>query len=219
MLIKTLRNNNVGRLYVVSERKAFPRIKDESGWMGSDNPINQTIYESQEHETMEAERICRSRHYSFLCRKLGFSCAVASHITQFAEENVPYFFFAEPGDIWIDIKLSTPTRTYVLARRDPSHNWQSKFIHNYSPEKLYSYLTASPQNTMSRLQHYWRFQRNHDNWESRVEDGMIVADIASFVALLRNPLPNAARGINRSRQVTRRRRNNRASHTENENEN
>ena len=77
-----------------------------------------TFDTSQEDETREAERKCHVRHYSILCRELGFSCAVASHITRFVGEDDLPFFFAEPGDIWIDIKLSTPTRTYVLALGD-----------------------------------------------------------------------------------------------------
>jgi hypothetical protein len=200
-LIKTLRNNNIGRLYVVSERKAFPRIKNENGWMGYGN-ANGIIYESQEHETMEAERICNSRHYSFLCRDLGFSCAVASLITRFAMEDVP-FFFAEPGDIWIDIKLSTPTRTYVLARRRHNFNWQTKFIERRSLSKQLSYLTASPADSKYRLPlDYWTFTRN-----------LCVPPCA------RNSSSSTTRGRNRSRQVGRRRRNNAASRNTQERDN
>jgi len=110
--IKTHRNNNVGRLYVVSERKAFRKINREQGEM-ADGP---TTYESQAHEALEAERICSCRHFSFLCRDLGLPCNVCTLVTRFVEED-PEFIFAEPRDIWIDIRLSTPNRTYVLARK------------------------------------------------------------------------------------------------------
>jgi hypothetical protein len=77
------------------------------------------IYESsQEHEVQEAEENCknfRKRHLSFLCRELGLPCQVASQISQYV--IAPPFIFAEPGDVWIDIRLSTPKRTHVLARR------------------------------------------------------------------------------------------------------
>jgi len=152
VLIKTLRNNNHGRLYVVSERKAFPRINKESRWMNCDQ-TNQTIYESQEHETLEAERICNVRHYSFLCRKLGFSCAVASLITRFALEDTP-FFFAEPGDIWIDIKLSTPVRTYVLARKRQNYNVQSTFIKQFNSAQQLKYLILGPGESKLRLRQF-----------------------------------------------------------------
>lgn len=109
--IVTKRNNNLGRLYVVSKRKAFQLIKNEVCSMKD----AEFPFESQEHETKEAERICRS-HHSFLCQQLGLPCQVASHISQYAIHDPPYIF-AEPGDVWIDIRLSTPVRTYVLARR------------------------------------------------------------------------------------------------------
>ena len=61
--------------------------------------------------------ICKCRHFSFLCRKLGLPCSASALITSFVHHQ-PFFIFAEPGDIWIDIRLSTPVRTYVLARRE-----------------------------------------------------------------------------------------------------
>jgi len=66
------------------------------------------VYESQEHEEQAAEEICndfRKRHKSFLCRDLGLPCHVASHIFQYVV--APPSIFAEPGDVWIDIRLST----------------------------------------------------------------------------------------------------------------
>jgi hypothetical protein len=74
------------------------------------------VYESFEQEVEHAERIMNSRHYSILCQGLGLPCHVATLITRYVEEK-PEFIFAEPGDIWIDIRLSTPKRTYVLARK------------------------------------------------------------------------------------------------------
>jgi len=111
-LVVTHRNNNLGRLLVVSERKAFRLIETEQGVMRDPD----IVYESQEHEAEEAERICNSRHFSCLCQDLGLPCHVATLITRYADDK-PAYFFAEPGDIWIDIRLTTPVRTYVLARR------------------------------------------------------------------------------------------------------
>jgi hypothetical protein len=114
-IIKTELNHNIGRLYVVSDRKAFRLIDNEKGPMRYEG----IIYESsQEHEVQEAEENCknfRKRHLSFLCRELGLPCQVASQISQYV--IAPPFIFAEPGDVWIDIRLSTPKRTHVLARR------------------------------------------------------------------------------------------------------
>jgi hypothetical protein len=109
-IIKTKLNHTIGRLYVVSDRKAFRLIDNEKGPMRDER----IVYESQEHEVQEAEENCKSlrkRHLSFLCRDLGLPCQVASQITQYV--IAPPFIFAEPGDVWIDI----PKRTYVLARR------------------------------------------------------------------------------------------------------
>ena len=64
------------------------------------------------------KRICRCRHYSFLCRDLNLPCSASALITMFLTQHPP-FIFAEPGDIWIDIRLSTPNRTYVFARPEP----------------------------------------------------------------------------------------------------
>ena len=111
-VIKTMRNNNIGRLYVVSERKAFRRTRHERRIMTD----GEEVYESFGQEVEHAERIMNSRHYSILCQGLGLPCHVATLITRYVEEK-PEFIFAEPGDIWIDIRLSTPKRTYVLARK------------------------------------------------------------------------------------------------------
>ena len=111
-MVVTKRNNNIGRLMVVSETKAFRRVDTEMEVMADPDQV----YESQLHETQEAERICRCRHYAWLCRDLGLPCATAALITQFV--TAP-FLFAQPGDVWIDIRLTTPVRTYVLARPCP----------------------------------------------------------------------------------------------------
>lgn len=96
---------------MVSEQKAFQQIQVESGMMRDGD----AVYESQAHEAQEAKCICKCRHYAFLCRDLGLPCAAAAVITQYVVEHPP-FIFAEPGDLWLDIRLTTPNRTYVLAR-------------------------------------------------------------------------------------------------------
>ena len=55
--------------------------------------------------------------FSFFCREHGLPCSASAFINFFVRHQ-PFFIFAEPGDIWIDIRLSTPVRTYVLARRE-----------------------------------------------------------------------------------------------------
>eukprot|EP00979_Chaetoceros_neogracilis_P002418 scaffold419_cov185-Chaetoceros_neogracile.AAC.3 len=115
--IKKELNNNIGQLYVVSDRKAFRLIDRE-------NPlrIGGIVYESQEHEVQVAEENCenfRKRHLSFLCRDLGLPCQVASQISQYL--IAPPFVFAEPGDVWIDLRLKRKSMiNYVLVRRRKS---------------------------------------------------------------------------------------------------
>lgn len=112
-LVVTKKNNNLGRMYVVSERKAFCRIHKEAGLM-TDEPV--TTSKLQKQEAIKAEQCCCSRHFLFLCRDLRLPCNVCVLITRFVIDDPP-FMFAEPGDIWIDISLSTSTTTYVLGRR------------------------------------------------------------------------------------------------------
>jgi hypothetical protein len=112
-LIVTKRNDNKGRIYRVESPKTFKLAHDESGSLADES----AIFYSQEQETDKARRICKCLHYSFLCREVGLPCSASALITEFIVERQP-FIFAEPGDIWIDIRLSTPSRTYVLARRD-----------------------------------------------------------------------------------------------------
>jgi len=109
-LIVTKRNDNKGRLYKVEKRKAFKlRTRVRGTW-------KKDVASSIEEEAIEAKRICKCRHFSFLCRELGLPCSASALITSFVTDQQPYIF-AEPGDIWIDIRLTTPVRTYVLARR------------------------------------------------------------------------------------------------------
>ena len=110
-LIVTKRNDNKGRIYRVDSPKAFKLVHNERGIIA--NEVSPGI--SQEQEANEAKRICKYRHFSFLCRDLGLPCSVSALVTSFLVETPPYIF-AQPGDIWIDIRLSTPNRTYVLAR-------------------------------------------------------------------------------------------------------
>ena len=110
-LIVTKRNDNKGRLYKVNAPKAFKLVHEETGIVTDES----APFESQEEEAREARKVCKSRHYSFLCHELGLPCSASALITQFVGEHKPYIF-AEPGDIWIDVRLSTPVRTYVLAR-------------------------------------------------------------------------------------------------------
>ena len=110
-LIVTKRNDNKGSLYKVNAPKAFKLVHEETGIVADES----APFESQEEEAREARKVCKSRHYSFLCRELGLPCSSSALITQFVGEHKPYIF-AEPGDIWIDVRLSTPVRTYVLAR-------------------------------------------------------------------------------------------------------
>ena len=111
-LIVTRLNDNKGRLYQVDRPKAFKLVHSEPGIVVDES----TPFDSQEHESEEARRICNCRHFSFLCRELGIPCAASALITKFVRRK-PFFIFAEPGDVWIDIRLSTPVRTYVLARK------------------------------------------------------------------------------------------------------
>ncbi|KAL3793258.1 hypothetical protein ACHAW5_002136 [Stephanodiscus triporus] len=113
-LIVTKRNDNKGRLYRVEQPKAFKLVKCETGVVVDES----TAFDSQDHESNEARRVCKCRHFSFLCRKLGLPCSASALITSFARR--PPFIFAEPGDVWIDIRLSSPVRTYVLARKELS---------------------------------------------------------------------------------------------------
>ncbi len=112
-LIVTKRNDNKGRLYRVDQPKAFKLVDSEGGVVANES----ASFDSQEHESMEARRICKCRHFSFLCGELGLPCSASALITSFVRHQ-PFFIFAEPGDIWIDIQLSAPVRTYVLARRE-----------------------------------------------------------------------------------------------------
>jgi hypothetical protein len=113
--IKKELNNNIGQVYVVSDRKAF-RLIDREKRPLRDGGI---VYESQEHEVQVAEKNCknfRKRHLSFLCRDLGLPCQVASQISQYL--IAPPFIFAEPGDVWIDLRISSKSiLRYVLVRR------------------------------------------------------------------------------------------------------
>ena len=111
-LVVTKLNDNKGRLYQVERPKAFKLVHGEPGIVVDES----TPFDSQEHESEEARRICNCRHFSFLCRELGIPCAASALITKFVCRK-PFFIFAEPGDVWIDIRLSTPVRTYVLARK------------------------------------------------------------------------------------------------------
>ena len=120
-LIITKRNNNRGRLYQVETPKAFKLIHDEIGIVADES----NSFLTQEHETNEARRICNCRHFSFLCHELGLPCSASVLITAFVRHQ-PFFIFAEPGDLWIDICLSTPVRTYVLTRKEISTGNQPK---------------------------------------------------------------------------------------------
>jgi hypothetical protein len=109
-----------GFLYVVSERKAFPIVQEQQGGSGSNDTESATI--------CHAEYIYNTRHYSFLCREMGLSCAVSTLITQYIGDDVvpkpcdyPPYLYAEPGDIWIDrtnkYLSGDIVRTFLLARR------------------------------------------------------------------------------------------------------
>lgn len=111
-LIVTKRNDNKGRLYRVDNPKAFKLVQSEVGVVADERASS----ESQEQEAIRARRICKCRHFSFLCQELGLPCSASALVTAFVTDAPP-FIFAEPGDIWIDIRLTTPNRTYVLARR------------------------------------------------------------------------------------------------------
>ncbi|KAL7522546.1 hypothetical protein ACHAWX_007255 [Stephanocyclus meneghinianus] len=110
-LIVTKRNDNKGRIYKVDAPKAFKLTSFEEGVVKNES----TSYESQQHEADIARRICVSKHYSFLCRDLKLPCSASAVVTSFLNRHQPYIF-AEPGDLWLDIRLTTPNRTYVLAR-------------------------------------------------------------------------------------------------------
>ncbi|KAL7552048.1 hypothetical protein ACHAWF_015281, partial [Thalassiosira exigua] len=112
-LVVTKQNDNKGRIYRVQSSKAFKLVSEETevGFEIQSRKSNQV------REAAKARRICKRRHLSFLCRKLGLPCAASALIAAFATEQS--YIFAEPGDIWIDICLSTKNRTYVLARRNP----------------------------------------------------------------------------------------------------
>ncbi|KAL7536468.1 hypothetical protein ACHAXR_007186 [Thalassiosira sp. AJA248-18] len=142
-LIVTKMNDNKGRIYKVQSRKALKLVNKTSKRSGE-----QISFDSQEHEVIKAERICKCRHFSFLCRKLGLPCSASALITAFVAIKHPPYIFAEPGDVWIDIRLSTPVSTYVLARREPAivfseemlmlraKNMRMKFLQNFSEEEL-----------------------------------------------------------------------------------
>ena len=127
-LIVTKKNDNKGRIFVVDEPKAFKLVHSETGVVA-----NEVSDMSQEHETLHARQSCESRHYSFLCRELGLPCSSALLVTSFLTNLHPYIF-AEPGDLWLDIRLTTPVNTYVLARRS------DKVVFPY--EKLFGRINA-----------------------------------------------------------------------------
>ena len=104
-------NDNKGRIYKVDVPKAFKLTMHEEGVVKNES----SSYELQQHEADVARRICMCKHYSFLCRELKLPCSASAVITGFLKTSLPYIF-AEPGDLWLDIKLSTPNRTYLLAR-------------------------------------------------------------------------------------------------------
>lgn len=110
-LIVTKKHDNKGRLYVINRPKAFMPVELESGTLLDES----SDLGSQEQEYMVSKNYFKRRHISFLCKRLGLPCAVSSIITSYVYANP--CIFAEPGDIWIDIRLTTPVRTYVLARK------------------------------------------------------------------------------------------------------
>ncbi len=110
-LIANHSHSIIGRFYTVSERKAFCNLEREQV-----AAHRERTFESQEEENNEADKICCSRHWSFLCQHLGLPCGAASLITRYADESPP-FIFAEPGDVWIDLNSSNHIRTFILARR------------------------------------------------------------------------------------------------------
>lgn len=107
-------NSRVGCISVASERKVFHRIDHEKGPM-----MDRECFESEQHETREAERTCESRHLSLLCKHIGFPCDIASLITKYLIDSPP-FIFAEPGDIWMQSFHRARHREithFILARR------------------------------------------------------------------------------------------------------
>lgn len=119
-LIVTKLNDNKGRIYKIGPRKAFKLVTNEYGVVRNES----ILYTSQEEETQAAQRVCRCKHFSFLCTSLGLPCSAAELITSFVHQHEPYIF-AEPGDLWLDIRLTTPNRTYVLARPCSSEDVES----------------------------------------------------------------------------------------------
>lgn len=110
-LIVTKLNDNKGRLYKVDATKAFKLVTDERGVVHDEV----SRYSSQQEETEVARRSCKCQHFSFLCKNLGLPCSASVLVTSFVLQHQPYIF-AEPGDLWLDIKLTTSNRTYILAR-------------------------------------------------------------------------------------------------------
>ena len=119
-LIVTKRNDNKGRLYKVDVPKAFKLVTEENGVLRNES----ARYGSQQIETEVARRICKCKHFSFLCKDLGLPCTASALVTSFVHQHQPYIF-AEPGDLWLDIRLTTPNRTYVLARPCSSEEVES----------------------------------------------------------------------------------------------
>ena len=110
-LIVTKLNDNKGRIYKVDAPKAFKLVDFEEGVLSNES----ARFESQQHETDTARCICKCTHFSFLCRDLRLPCSASKLVTEYLHQHEP-FIFAEPGDLWLDIRLTTPNRTYVLAR-------------------------------------------------------------------------------------------------------
>eukprot|EP00956_Cyclotella_meneghiniana_P019711 scaffold34128_cov39-Cyclotella_meneghiniana.AAC.4 len=44
-----------------------------------------------------------------------FGPGASKLVTEYLHQHEAYIF-AEPGDLWLDIRLTTPNRTYALAR-------------------------------------------------------------------------------------------------------
>ena len=110
-LIVTKLNDNKGRIYKVNAPKAFKLVDFEEGVLSNES----ARFESQQHETDTARCICKCKHFSFLCRNLRLPCSASKLVTEYLHQHEAYIF-AEPGDLWLDIRLTTPNRTYALAR-------------------------------------------------------------------------------------------------------
>ena len=61
-LIVTKLNDNKGRLYQVDAPKAFKLVDHEGGVVLDES----ARFDSQQHETDTARRICKCKHFSFL---------------------------------------------------------------------------------------------------------------------------------------------------------